>query len=133
MHLWTSHRFHALPNMGIDAMVKLEKMKFHSFHGCLPEERRDGNTFYVTLEYDYDMKPAAESDDLSLAIDYSVIYKIVARQMEHPSLLLENVALRIAGAVKEAFPRICKGRVTVVKMNPPLGGPCENSSVTMDF
>lgn len=114
-------------------MVRLEKMKFHAFHGCLPEERRDGNLFYVTLEYDYDMMPSAETDNLSIAIDYSVIYKTVAEQMKEPSFLLENVALRIARAVKRRFPQISAGRVTVVKMNPPVGGPCESSSVTLEF
>lgn len=114
-------------------MMKLENMKFRAFHGCLLEERRDGNTFYVTLEYDYDMMPAAEADDLSLAVDYSVIYDIVSEQMYQPSYLLENVAFRIAKAVKKRFPQIVRGSVKIVKMNPPVDGPCDNSSVTMEF
>lgn len=108
-------------------------MKFHAFHGCLPEERRDGNDFYVTIEYNYDTKRAAQSDSLSYAVNYSGIYDTIAKQMAQPSNLLENVAFRIAKAVKDAFPKITSGKVTVVKMNPPVGGPCEKSSVTMEF
>ena len=114
-------------------MVRLENMRFYAYHGCLPEERRCGNDFLVTVEYDYDMLAAASSDDLSLAVDYSAIYRIVAGQMAEPSNLLENVALRIARAVREAFPQIKGGSVTVVKMHPPVEGVCERSSVTLEM
>lgn len=114
-------------------MVKLESMTFHSYHGCLERERTDGNTFCVDLQYDYPMQEAAETDELSKAIDYSTIYDLVKAQMGIPSNLLENVAWRILEAIKEDFPQITSAEVTVTKFNPPLNGPVKSSSVTMKF
>lgn len=114
--------------METKAMMKLENMRFYAYHGCLEQERTDGNEFTVTLEYDYDSAKAAETDDLKYAIDYSVIFKIVEKEMAKPSNLLENVAHRIVVALRKQFPQITAGKVTVTKMHPPVGGRCDSSS-----
>lgn len=110
--------------------VELTGMEFFARHGCLEEERRDGNNFLVDLSYEYDGLAAARGDDLSLAVDYSAVYAVVAREMDIPSNLLENVALRIAGALESEIPGIRNVSVSVSKKNPPVGGPCGWSKVT---
>ena len=114
-------------------MVKLENMSFYARHGCLESEKFLGGRFSVDLSYDYPMLPAAQSDDISKAVDYSAVYKIVKEQMAIPSNLLENVAWRILQSIKSAFPEIIAAKVTVTKFNPPLDGPTASSSVTMTF
>lgn len=111
--------------------VKLSGMEFHAFHGCLEAEKREGNTFRVNVSYDYDAAPAAESDDLAKAVDYSVVYAIVRREMDICSNLLENVAWRIKNAIEAEVPGISKVQVSVAKRNPPVGGPCEWSTITV--
>ena len=111
-------------------LLELRGMRFRAFHGCLEEEKRDGNDFVVDLTAVYDMEAAAGSDSLADAADYSGIYDIVAEQMARPSNLLENVASRICEAVKSGYPQLEYIRVRVAKLNPPLGGPCEQSAVT---
>lgn len=119
--------------MGTDTMVRLEGMEFRAFHGCLDSERTEGNRFRVDVAYDYDLSAAAISDDIADAVDYSAIYGIVKREMGRRANLLEKVACRIAEAIKKDFPKILSGSVTVTKFNPPVGGPVESSSVTIDF
>lgn len=114
-------------------MVRLDSMTFYANHGCLEIERLEGNTFTVDLQYDYPMQEAAETDDLSKAVDYSRIYDVVKSQMEIPSNLLENVAWRILEAIKVSFPQITSAQVTVAKFNPPLNGRVRSSSVTMKY
>ena len=114
-------------------MVRLDGMEFKAFHGCLESERTNGNRFRVDLEYDYDLTRAAATDNLEYAVDYSAVYSTVAAEMKKQSYLLENVAARIASAVKSGFPRIKSGKVTVTKFNPPLDGVAESSSVSVDF
>lgn len=113
--------------------MRLEGMRFHSYHGCLEAERRDGNSFRVDFECEYDMEGAAATDNLARAVDYSAIYDIVKDEMAVPSCLLENVAYRILEAVREAFPQIIHAGVTLHKLNPPVDGPCAESSVTMNY
>lgn len=113
--------------------VELLGMEFHSYHGCLEQERRDGNLFVVDLCAGYDFCRAAGSDSLDDAPDYSVIYDIVASEMAVPSNLIEHVAVRIARAVKDAFPELLYCRVSVSKKNPPVSGPAAWSRATVEI
>lgn len=111
--------------------VELSGMEFFAHHGCLEAEKREGNTFRVDVEYNYDAAGAAKSDNLDDAIDYSAVYDIVRREMGIPSNLLENVAFRIKTAIESEIPGVLDVKVSVSKRNPPVGGPCEWSKVTM--
>lgn len=111
--------------------IALTGMEFHAFHGCLPEERRDGNLFVVDFECEYEISEAARSDRLEDTLDYGSIYDIVADQMAIPSNLLENVAARIAEAIVSAHPELEHFSVKVAKRNPPVSGKAAWSSVTV--
>lgn len=111
--------------------VELTGMEFFARHGCLEEERREGNTFLVDVEYNYDSVQASISDNLSDAVDYSQVYGIVKREMEIPSNLLENVAYRIKSSLEREVSGIRGVKVTVSKKNPPVGGLCGWSRVSL--
>ena len=113
--------------------IELLGMEFHSYHGCLEKERREGAGYLVDFSCRYDVSRAVVSDELEDTLDYGCIYSIVAAQMAVPSNLLENVAYRITEAVKRSFPKITSMTVTVTKFNPPVGGEAESSSVTYSF
>lgn len=113
-------------------VMELNGMEFHAFHGCLERERREGNLFVVDFKGFYHLGAAARSDRLEDAADYSVIYQLVAREMEQPSALLEHLASRIARAIRASFPEaFSKIEVRVSKLNPPVGGPCAWSRITV--
>ena len=114
-------------------MVRLNNMEFYAYHGCLESERREGNRFRVDFAYDYDMRKAAQSDDLRDAIDYSAIYELIRAQMEIPVNLLEHLASRMLDTLVAQFPRISYAELTVTKYNPPLDGKVESSSVTVVY
>ena len=113
--------------------IELIGMEFHAFHGCLPEERRDGNLFVVDFSCSYDMAAAMESDSLADTLDYAEVYGIVAKEMAEPSNLLEHVAGRIVKAVSEAHPEIPEFTVSVAKKNPPVPGEAAWSKVTVKY
>ena len=113
-----------------DLTIELTGMEFHAFHGCLEQERKEGNTFVVDFRGKRDGKKAAKTDDLNNTADYSKIYEIVAAQMAKPSNLLENVAGRIVDAIMEADFGFWFVQVRVSKKNPPVGGTCSWSRVT---
>lgn len=113
-------------------MVRLDNMQFFAYHGCLEQERRDGNNFSVDVAFDYDMRQATCTDDLACAVNYAEVYDIVKAQMAIPSNLLENLAWRIREAIFAAFPSLTFLSVKVTKYNPPVDGRVESSSVTID-
>lgn len=108
-------------------------MEFFAFHGCLESERRDGNYFAVDVRFRCDVTDAAESDDLSDAVNYAEVYDIVAEQMAVPSNLLEHVAARIASELKGNFTQMLSVSVCVAKRNPPVKGPVAWSKVTVEL
>ncbi len=111
--------------------IELEGMEFKAFHGCLPQERREGNLFLVDFTGELDLTKAAESDSLEDTLDYGKIYDIVAEQMRIPSDLLENVAGRIVSAISNEFPCLEDFSVRVSKRNPPVNGTAAWSRVTL--
>lgn len=112
--------------------IELLGMEFHSYHGCLEKERRDGAHYLVDFSCRYDVSRAVVSDDLADTLDYGGIYDIVASQMAVPSNLLEHVAGRIVDAIRSAHPEIVSFKVKVSKQNPPVNGPAAFSSVTLE-
>lgn len=117
--------------MNKTGIIELEGMEFHAFHGCLEEEKQEGNTFTVDFRGKLDISAAAGSDSLSDTADYGKIYKIVKREMDIHSDLLEHVCARIVRSIEKEIPEFTGFSVTVSKRNPPVGGLCPWSRVTV--
>ena len=111
--------------------IKLEGMEFFAYHGCYDEEQITGNKFIVDVLVEVDTSKAEEDDDLSGTLNYQEIYRLVKMEMAINSKLLEHVASRIIDTIYEAFPLIGKAKVTVYKLDPPLGGKVDRVSVTL--
>ena len=116
--------------MDRDGVIELIGMEFHAFHGCLEEERKEGNTFIVDFLGRMNIRKAAKSDKLEDTADYGEIYRIIAAEMEKTSNLLENLAGRIVNAIIGANLGFWYVQVSVSKKNPPVGGACSWSRVT---
>lgn len=116
----------------MNGRIELNGMQFHAFHGCLPEEKTNGNDFIVDLSFTCDITGAATSDRLEDTVDYSAVYGIVAAEMGIASNLLENVAWRIKKAVESKFRGIGEVRVRVAKKNPPVSGLTAESAVIIE-
>lgn len=117
--------------MNTDGIIELEDLEFKAFHGCLEREKTAGNIFTVDFKGRLDMSLAAASDNLDDAVDYGLIYDVIAREMAQPSNLLENVAGRIVLALEEAFPSFIGFSVRVSKKCPPVNGKCKWSRITL--
>jgi dihydroneopterin aldolase len=111
--------------------IELEGMEFRANHGCLERERVIGNEFVVDFRGEVDMAAAIGSDNLEDAVNYALIYNVVAREMAQPSNLLEHVAGRIAKALKAEFPQFVSFSVRVSKKRPPVNGIVQWSRITV--
>lgn len=100
----------------------LNEIRVYAFHGCMEEEKRIGSDYIVNLEVETDMINPAKSDDISDAVDYVILNKIVKEEMSVRSKLLEHVAQRIINRVLKQFSEVESVVVSVAKQNPPLGG-----------
>lgn len=108
-------------------------MEFFAFHGCFKEEKIVGNNFLVNLCIETDISKATQSDNIRDTLNYQTAYEIVKKQMAISSDLLEHVCQRILDALYVHFgTHIIKAKVTVKKMNPPMGGKMRSVSITLE-
>ena len=109
--------------------ISLKGLRFYAFHGALPQEKRVGGDFVVSLRVGYPLAEAMQSDRLADTLDYAALYALVKKEMQQPSALLEHVAGRMADAIGKAFPQVCSLDLELTKLNPPMGADCEGASV----
>lgn len=112
-------------------VIEIEGMEFYAYHGCFTEEQIVGNKFLVDLRIEANCEKAEESDNINDAVNYQVAYQLIKKEMEVKSHLLENIASRILKSLIENLPEIDVVTVKVAKINPPMGGKIDKTSVTL--
>ena len=117
----------------MNTVVFIDEVRFHAFHGVMPQERAVGADFTVSLRVEYDFTKAAASDDLADTISYADLFHVMKREMLIPSQLLEHVALRIVKAVAARWPKVEKIDIRLAKDNPPMGADCKGAGVEIHF
>ena len=105
--------------MGI---IQVNNIKLYAFHGCLEEESKIGSDYRVDVEVKVDLKKSAKTDELSDTVDYVHLNHIVKEEMAIRSKLLEEVAQRILDRSFKELRMIRRAKISVAKMNPPIGG-----------
>jgi len=108
--------------MGI---IQVNNIKLYAFHGCLDEEAKIGSEYRVDVKVKADLKKSAKTDELVDTVDYVHLNHIVKEEMAIRSKLLEEVAQRILDRIFKELPMVKKARVSVAKINPPIGGNVE--------
>ena len=113
----------------MSSKIYLRNVRFHAFHGVLPQEGIVGNDYLVNLVLDYDFSSALKTDDLQGTLNYAEVYQKVREEMVVPSKLLEHVAGRIAHRLFSDFPEIQKLQLSITKVNPPMGADSDGAGV----
>lgn len=111
--------------------IRLSDMRFHAFHGVLPQERIIGADYEVNLEIEADVADACESDDVRDTINYAEVYDLIKEEMLVPSDLIEHVAGRIFWRIKDNFIQITGLEVRVAKCHPPVNGEMEKAEIVI--
>lgn len=113
----------------MSSKIYLRNVRFHAFHGVLPQEGIVGNDYLVNLVVDYDFSSAMKTDDLQGTLNYAEVYQKVREEMAVPSKLLEHVAGRIAHRLFSDFLEIQKLQLSITKVNPPMGADSDGAGV----
>lgn len=111
--------------------VKVENIKVYAHHGCLKEETVIGSEYRVDVSVRANLSKASLSDELKETVDYVHINHIVKEEMKTPSKLLEHVAKRIINRIFSEIATVSKSKVSVSKINPPIGGDVEMVTVVL--
>lgn len=113
------------------SQIRLNNIRLYAYHGVLPQERKVGGWYNVSLVIDYPFDAALISDDVNDTLDYSKILEVVKDEMQKPSSLLEHVAGRIGTEIIAAFQNVTSLKVAVTKENPPMCADTGGASVVV--
>lgn len=104
-------------------IIRIDNLSIYAHHGVLPQERKVGNDFTVSMRLRFDASKAMENDELDATINYADLVQIAKDEMAIPSKLLEHVVFRIHRHITARYPEITGGTISLYKNNPPI--PCE--------
>ena len=111
--------------------IYLDNVRFHAYHGVLPQENEVGQDYLVSVRCGVDVSSAMEHDMLEVTLDYGKLYRLIEREMAITAQLVEHVAGRIAKAVFNTFPEVKTLDLNITKLNPPMGGDCAGAGVEL--
>ena len=115
----------------IMGIIQVNNIKLYAFHGCLDEEAKIGSEYRVDIQVKANLQKSSETDELIDTVDYVHLNHIVKEEMAIRSKLLENVAQRILDRIFIELPMVEKAKVSVAKINPPIGGNVEDVTIIL--
>ena len=111
--------------------IILKNIRTFSYHGCLVEESKIGSNYRVDLKVKTNLEKSCHSDALEDTVDYVLLNKIVEEEMAIRANLLEHVADRIVTRIFKESAAVSKTKVSVSKLNPPIGGDVEAVTIVL--
>jgi dihydroneopterin aldolase len=110
--------------------VSLRGIDVYAHHGVHPAERELGQRFVIDVDLWTDCGPAAATDSLSKALDYTAVHRCINESTAETSfLLIEALAGHLCRVLLERF-SVARVRVTVQKPNPPIPNFLGRAAVT---
>ncbi|MEI8052585.1 MAG: dihydroneopterin aldolase [Bacteroidota bacterium] len=98
--------------------IHLHNLKFFAFHGIHEEERIVGCNYEVSI----DITSTFSKGILTVkdTIDYTQVFAIVKKNMDHPTPLLENLADRLCEDLYQRYNNISEIKISIFKSDPPI-------------
>ncbi|OKS85835.1 dihydroneopterin aldolase [Mucilaginibacter polytrichastri] len=113
--------------------VALHGAEFFARHGYYPQEQQLGNQFIVDIEVAFNPAGNFNDDKLSNTLNYEQLYLIACEEMKINRQLLETVVQAMVDRIKADYDFVETIKVRLKKLNPPLRGQVEASSVTITY
>lgn len=112
--------------------IKITGLKIFAHHGVLPEEKKNGQDFYINARLFYSMKQPGKTDDLNYAINYAQVCAFMTETFTAQSFdLIEAAAEHLCYAVLQEFCALEKIELELCKPHAPIGLPFTDVSVNM--
>ncbi len=110
--------------------ICIHDLQFIAFHGCFEEEKVLGNKFTVNLEAVTNDNKVEHIND---TVNYVDLFKIIKKEMDTPTKLLETVMQRIVSDIFTKHLSIGSIKLSITKNHPPIKGLNGKVCVKMDL
>lgn len=101
--------------------IIINNLHIYAYHGVNPEEKENGQNFYLDIVCAVDLHVPGQSDDLEDTVNYAKIVKAVTKVFtENKYDLIERAAQVVADCVLDGFEKVESVRVTLRKPEAPI-------------
>ena len=112
--------------------IRLRQLRFHAYHGVLPEEATLGQRFVLDLECAYHPPSEPWTDELSHTVSYAELCEQIRELCEQRRFkLLESLADAIVERLRAEFPKLEYIRVCLHKPSVPLAALLDEAAVEL--
>lgn len=110
--------------------IKIDNLEIFANHGVYPEEKSEGQFFYVNAVLYTDLRPSGLKDDLTLSTHYGEVSLFIKKCLtEHTFDLIETAAEVTAEKILLAFPLVKSLDLEIRKPHAPIPMQFESVSV----
>lgn len=112
--------------------ITIKNLKLFAYHGVNPEEKENGQNFYIDLNYFLDLSLPCESDNVDDTVSYAKVVKIIQKVFTERSYdLIEKAAQKVCDALFESFESIKKIEITLKKPEAPVKAEFDYMAVSL--
>ncbi|MFB9768862.1 dihydroneopterin aldolase [Lactiplantibacillus modestisalitolerans] len=104
-------------------MIRINNLRFHTFNGVLPEERRNGQQLALDIAIDYPIETRVRHDDVHETINYAEVRQVADDFISsHSYKLIESLANHLLETLLAAFPTVNGITLKIRKYSVPMPG-----------
>lgn len=101
--------------------IIINNLHIYAYHGVNPEEKENGQNFYLDIVCTADLHNACQTDDLNETVNYSKVIKAVTAVFKAEKYdLIERAAQVVADCVLDSFEKVQSVKVTLRKPEAPV-------------
>ena len=104
-------------------MIRINNLRFHTFNGVLPEERRNGQQLGLDIAIKYPIETKVQHDDDHATINYAAVSNVVDEFVTtHSYKLIESLANHLLQTLLTSFPAADAINIKIRKYSVPMPG-----------
>ncbi len=101
--------------------IGIRDLEIFAHHGVYPEEKKNGQMFYVSADLYLDTWEAEHTDDLETSVNYGTVCEFIKNIMTRRDYqLIERAASEVCEELMINFPKLNKARVKLYKPEAPI-------------
>lgn len=112
--------------------ITIKGLKLFAYHGVNTEEKENGQSFIIDLDYYLNLTRACKSDKLNDTVSYAKVVKVIRKAFCKSSYdLIEKAAQTVCDALFDEFEEIEKIEITLKKPDAPVSAEFDYMAVSL--
>lgn len=101
--------------------ITIKNLELFAYHGVNPEEKENGQTFYIDVDYYISLAKACHTDNLDDTVSYAKVVKTIRRAFTGEKYdLIEKASQVVADAILDEYSDIMRVDITLKKPEAPV-------------